>query len=102
MFIVSIIFLILFVSLFVVFTSSKGDSLGRRGFTTTSTTICCGHKSVKCAVLILDFLDESEMNEDGINYYLGDNITEDGKEALRQGCRNTYYVNDVKVVLTPY
>ena len=44
---------------------------------------------------------ESEMDENGINYYLGDNLSDDGKEALSNGQQHSYYVDGIEVVLKP-
>jgi hypothetical protein len=79
---------------------SKGNSPRNPRWTTLSTTIYYGNKRIRCVVNINRGFYEEEMRE-GINYYLGDNISEDGKEALSNGQKHTYYVDGIEVILSP-
>jgi len=80
---------------------SKENSQRNHFRTQLSTTIHYGNKIIHCKVYIYRPLNKSEMNEEGIKKYLGDNLLDVGKEALCNGKQHIYYVDGIKVVLTP-
>jgi len=80
---------------------SKENSQRNHFRTQLSTTIHYGNKRIPCKVYIYRPFHKSEMSEEDINKYLGDNLLDVGKEALCKGKQHIYYVDGIKVVLTP-